>query len=413
MKVLFTFGGLPHYYNKVLSLLNSVSNLEVVVVVPEKKGATIGKGVFQSKNAMSFKVIETGEQPSSIHGKAYMPHLSSILAAEKPDIFVTIWPYALGLNFDSSLRKVIKQLGIKLIYKDIPFNIPPFNKISHYYFTKDILDENATEKPKKTIIGFLKFLILSWLRRGHLQRMDAQVYYTEEAYDIIPSYGIKKEDIFMIYNSPDTDELLHYHTILSEENQFPLPENPNRILHVGRLVKWKRVDLLLHAVARLQSRLPSIELVIIGTGPEEEALKKLANDLGISAHVRFLGSIYDPKVLGSYFMSASLYVLAGMGGLSINEAMSYGRAVLCSVADGTEKKLVREGYNGRYFKNGDLEDLIVKIESLLLDQALLTQMGANSLSIIKDEINIHTVINGYVAAFNYVCPGKTPLTYTH
>ena len=48
MKVLFTFGGLPHYYNYVLSRLNNISGLEIVVIVPEAKSETIGKGVYQT-----------------------------------------------------------------------------------------------------------------------------------------------------------------------------------------------------------------------------------------------------------------------------------------------------------------------------------------------------------------------------
>ena len=61
MKVLFTFGGLPHYYNYVLSKLNTVKNLEIIVVVPASKGKTVGKGVYQDAEGINFNVYELEE----------------------------------------------------------------------------------------------------------------------------------------------------------------------------------------------------------------------------------------------------------------------------------------------------------------------------------------------------------------
>jgi len=116
----------------------------------------------------------------------------------------------------------------------------------------------------------------------------------------------------------------------------------------------------------------------------------------------FIGAIYDANLLGKYLLASSVYVLAGMGGLSINDAMCFGRPIICSVCDGTEKRLVRDGYNGLYFEHGDQNDLTQKILYLLKNPRLQLKMGLNSSSIIKNEINIHTVIKGYMNAFEFV-----------
>lgn len=105
-------------------------------------------------------------------------------------------------------------------------------------------------------------------------------------------------------------------------------------------------------------------------------------------------------------LSSSIYVLAGMGGLSINEAMAFGKPIICSVCDGTEKKLVREGFNGYYFKNGNKQDLADKIKLLVSNPNEIKRMGKNSENIIKNEINIETVIKGYIKAFEYVSNKK-------
>ncbi len=53
-----------------------------------------------------------------------------------------------------------------------------------------------------------------------------------------------------------------------------------------------------------------------------------------------------------------------MGGLSINDAMTYGMPVLCAVCDSTERDLVKEGKNGYFFKDGDADSLADRIREM-------------------------------------------------
>jgi glycosyltransferase involved in cell wall biosynthesis len=163
---------------------------------------------------------------------------------------------------------------------------------------------------------------------------------------------------------------------------------------------------LIRALAAVRREFADAELLVIGEGPEEVDLKSLVEKLGLKDCVFFLGGVYDPHLLGKYLMASTAYVLAGMGGISINDAMIFGLPVICSVCDGTEKKLVREGVNGFYFKDGDKADLASRILSLFRNPGLVDEMGKNSTRIIKMKINIHTVIKGYLDAFNYVMQEK-------
>jgi glycosyltransferase involved in cell wall biosynthesis len=139
----------------------------------------------------------------------------------------------------------------------------------------------------------------------------------------------------------------------------------------------------------------------VGTGPEEQNLKQQAIDLGIEKQVVFTGGVYEMTTLGQYFNASLVYVLAGMGGLSINDAMCFDKPIVCAVADGTEKKLVRDGYNGYIFEDGNADDLFKKLAVLLSDPTKTRLMGMNSGQIIRDEVNIHVVIENYQKAFQY------------
>jgi hypothetical protein len=71
------------------------------------------------------------------------------------------------------------------------------------------------------------------------------------------------------------------------------------------------------------------------------------------------------------------------------------------VADGTEKRLVREGYNGHYFESGSLSSLQSVIERLFAQPEKITSMGQRSREIIEKEINIHSVLSNYMEAFKW------------
>ena len=94
--------------------------------------------------------------------------------------------------------------------------------------------------------------------------------------------------------------------------------------------------------------------------------------------------------------------MAGYGGLSVNEAMGFGRPIVCSVGDGTEKLLVRPNYNGLFFKAGDEQDLYNQLDYLFSNPDKISIFGENSEKIIREEINLKSVSEKYVSAFNYV-----------
>ncbi len=410
MKVLFTFGGLPHYYNNVLNRLNQIEDLEVIVVIPKIKGETIGYGVLQKREGIEFNVIEL-EEYKTFYGKPFFKDFRKTLDELQPDIVVTIWPYVLGFLFYPSLLFMAESGRIKLIQKEIPFGVPKLKDAYKFYNSEGVVTEDLDfTTSKNKFVNFAKVSTLSLARLLYYNLCKAHVNYLEDAFEILGSYGVDKKRIFITYNSPDTDILLKAFKE-AKSAELILPENKHRLIHVGRLVKWKKVDLLISAVAHLKNKFPDIELVVIGNGPQLEDLKIQTKNLGLEDRVLFVGGVYDPVILGKFFVASSVYVLAGMGGLSINEAMCFNKPVVCSVCDGTEKKLVREDYNGKYFKDSNLDDLVQKLDYLLANPEIIKQLGFNSGQIIKNEVNIYTVIKGYVNAFNYVMKDNHKIVY--
>ena len=400
MKVTFLFSGLPHYLIALLNRLVSLHKIEVSVIVPEKRGLSLGEGIKLGREAEDYLFsVTTLEEYRGKLDKPYFRKLHDSLEKSLPDVLVLGWPYIINYSFDSRSRKVVRENNIAVVFREIPFMVAPKNRAMRYYRKHPVLNEALEVENPRGLKFYPWAFALNQMRKRYYRQVDATMIYASHGFEIQESFGVPRRNIFLTYNSPDTERIAETRIRLKEEG---VGSNPKRILHLGRLVKWKRVDLLIEAVAQLSSRHGDLELCIIGSGPEEAGLKELAQQKAPAARIKFLGSIYDPEELGREILSSAIYVLAGMGGLSINEAMAYGKAVICSRCDGTEQDLVKEGVNGLYFKEGDARDLASKIDRLLADPDAGRAMGEQSLSIIEQKINLGAVSERFVDCFKHL-----------
>ena len=97
-------------------------------------------------------------------------------------------------------------------------------------------------------------------------------------------------------------------------------------LFVGRLNAAKRVDALIEAAQMLRGQHGApIEILIVGSGPEEARLRALAAG---AAWCRFLGQINDTDALGRIFRASDAVVIPGYVGLAVNHAFAHGLPVI-------------------------------------------------------------------------------------
>jgi glycosyltransferase involved in cell wall biosynthesis len=106
---------------------------------------------------------------------------------------------------------------------------------------------------------------------------------------------------------------------------------PLRALFVGRLLGWKGVHLAIRALARVRAENCDVTLTVVGTGPLEASLKKLAGRLGVSEAITWVGHIPQRDVIELYrgyhcFLFPSLH---DSGGTVVLEAMAAALPVIC------------------------------------------------------------------------------------
>jgi hypothetical protein len=104
-----------------------------------------------------------------------------------------------------------------------------------------------------------------------------------------------------------------------------IPRDAVAVAIVGSLIHRKAIDVALHAFRRLDSALPSCHLLVCGSGPEHGALEALAQTLGITARVHFLGECAD---VGAILRDATDVLIAPSRdesfGLTLAEAGFFG-----------------------------------------------------------------------------------------
>jgi len=237
-------------------------------------------------------------------------------------------------------------------------------------------------------------------RKRMVNRFDGLICYSERAAAQYQQLGVANEKLSVCYNStvprPETVP-----DISARNNSQPT------ILSVGRLLENKRFDILIRAAAIIQKSGTPLCVKIVGGGVDRRRLETIAADSG--ADVEFLGELRG-EALATVGEKADLFVLPGLGGLALQEAMSFGLPVIASEADGTELDLIRG--NGWLIEKENVELLSDTIRKALSDEKELRRMALESFRIVSEVINLEIMVDRFVAALNcFAAERKIPLRF--
>lgn len=122
---------------------------------------------------------------------------------------------------------------------------------------------------------------------------------------------------------------------------------PCSIVQVGHLIKQKHFDVTLRAFARLKKEYPAAQFTVVGQGSEREALEALADELGVSKSVHFLGQLPNEAVLAE-MSKAQFFCMPSVRegfGIVYLEAMASGCVAIGTEGEGIAD-LIESGKNG-------------------------------------------------------------------
>jgi glycosyltransferase involved in cell wall biosynthesis len=164
------------------------------------------------------------------------------------------------------------------------------------------------------------------------------------------------------------------------------------LLAVATLKHLKGIDLLLRAFASLPRR--DARLVIVGGGPDEQKLRKLARELGIEERVAMVGHRTDPF---AYYHHASLLVLSSRTEAFpnvIGEAMAAGCPIVAADCSPGVREYLQDGKCGLLVESEDADALSRGIQRVLEDDALGRRLSAAARERVQ-EFEIHRAVENY------------------
>ena len=184
-------------------------------------------------------------------------------------------------------------------------------------------------------IGYLPGTIAYLLERLSVAMPDHIIAVSDRTYSLLKSELHYKGELSLVPNGID------YPTIAAAA------VHPDRtdILFAGRLVRHKRVDLLLDAVALLVKKRPTLRVALVGGGPELERIKAQVISLGLDKNVIITGRLEHSIDVFSYMKASKVFVSPSTRegfGITILEAYAAGlRVVTVRHPDNAAQYLIR------------------------------------------------------------------------
>jgi glycosyltransferase involved in cell wall biosynthesis len=216
-------------------------------------------------------------------------------------------------------------------------------------------DSTIYDRPQTFVKGLFKRLFFSLC--------DGFFGYGQRSREYLMHYGAPDESVFFRCQAAALPHTYVPADAYNDRIQSAVSSDAPRYLYVGRLAPEKDIGTLLEAFSRVLQKVPSARMVLVGSGPERDALSAQSKALHIEGAVDFAGS-KDVDGLRDEYARASCLVLPSTSepwGLVVNEALSYGCPVVVSNRCGCIPELVEDGVTGYVFKCGDVGDLTDKL----------------------------------------------------
>lgn len=317
-------------YRKKLTELGSLPDIDLTLVVPPywKFGDRVEK--LEPGVDRGFTTVVLNPRLNGNHHFHWYPDIGLILDQLQPDLFhIDEEPY----DFVTwhAQREAAKR-GIATVF-----------------FTWQNIDKNYPPP-------------FEWIRAETMRRSDAAIAGNKEAAEILRARGFTRPLRVIPQFGVDSDDYPY---------QLERRSDCFRIGYAGRLWFGKGIELMLDAAATLP---PGWEIQLLGAGPEEQALRRRSEKLGIADRVLFLGSRPSTEV-SSFLHDIDVLVLPSL--TQSNWKEQFGRILIEAMACGTPVVGSNSGEipnvigdAGGVFPEGDAAALRSILSSLMADPAL-------------------------------------------
>lgn len=255
----------------------------------------------------------------------------------------------------------------------IPFYTPiyvnsPLLGISHHFFGKSIFRE----------AGFLagSYVYAAEKMVDWVYRSTPMVVVSESTLNEFIERGFKRENFSIVPNCIDQQ---NFPMKVGEKNSNPV------VAYFGRLKKYKSVDHVLYAFAKIVQVVPDARLHIMGSGDFRPFLEKLAQSLGITDKTTFFGYVSEEQKI-QLLSEASCVVNPSIKegwGITNIEANACGTPVISANVPGLRDS-VQDGKSGLLYEYGNIDQFALKLKDILTNASLCNSLSHGAVEWAKE-----------------------------
>lgn len=360
-KIVYVYGNLPAYRSDFFAQLNvklKSDDVEMVVM----HGTLTGKKVVKQDSSNDFKKRMFQSRSLNIGPFSFITikGLFKQLKKEKPDAVV--------ISFASTHLTLLKVVLYCILHRI------PYSSWRCGYNRDDYSKLSA--RIREAIISFVEKHAKNYISYGS--------YYK----NILVNKGVFPENIIIAQNTIDIESIIKRNSDLIRTYS----DKETKVLFVGALIKRKELHTSIEAISQLLSEGYDISFDIVGGGEMVKPLREMVLKLHLEGKIRVVGAKYGEDVR-HYFRSHDIFLVAGIGGLAVNEAMAYGLPIISTNADWTICDLI-DG-NGYYMdKYGDVRMQVECLKAFMdLSAEEKVKMSNRSKEIISQKASLDNMTN--------------------
>ena len=180
-------------------------------------------------------------------------------------------------------------------------------------------------------------------------------------------------------------------------------KEPASLLWAGRFLNWKHPELAVNLAKNLRASNINFSLKIIGAGEMHEELENMINAYNLNDCVKLItrgGGGVPPEEIRKEMERTQIFLFTsdrGEGwGAVTNEAMNSACAVIAGEKIGAVRSLIKDGHSGLIFRNKNINDLTLKVTSLLQNPSRIPELGRAAYDRINDLWNAHTAATRFI-----------------
>ncbi|WP_336664135.1 glycosyltransferase family 4 protein [Elizabethkingia meningoseptica] len=229
--------------------------------------------------------------------------------------------------------------------------------------------------------------------------------YTDEEVNYLRQKGFNKHNIRGMNNGLDQSKIDFERKKWNDDSLIEWCKSKNlfnkRIaVSIARLTAKNKFEQVIEAMPNIVKKYPDFIWCVIGAGPEEDKLIKLAEKKEVRENIYFVGALFQESDIAPYLINADIFIHPASIGLSLMHAFGYGLPVVVNndmFMHGPEYGIFKNGQNGLNFKKDDISDLENKIFSLLENKDFIKEISVRNLELVRTKYNVDVMVERFIA----------------